>query len=175
VHAALVAHLYARLERAEEATALLHELMQRDLSDWHVDEEWLLSICLLAETCALVDDSGPAARLYELLLPHASLNAIAVPELAIGSTSQPLGILATMLGRFEDAERHFDEALQMNEKMGARPWVAHTHEDHACMLLRRNAPGDRERADQLLSRAQATYDELGMRQAARASPTARRP
>jgi hypothetical protein len=50
----------------------------------------------------------------------------------------------------------------MNERMGARPWLAHTQQDHARMLLRRNGQGDRERAEKLLSRAQATYHELGM-------------
>jgi len=162
VHGAILAHVYARLERTEEAGALLHELTSRDLSDWHVDEEWLVSICLLAETCAILRDTGSAAPLYELLLPHGSLNAVAVPELALGSTNRPLGILATLLGRFEDAARHFEEALRMNERMGARPWLAHTQQDHARMLFRRNGRGDGERAEKLLSRAQATYHELGM-------------
>ena len=163
MHRAVLAQVYARLERAEEAEALLHELTSRDLSDWHVDEEWLVSICLLAETCVILDDTGRAAPLYELLLPYGSLNAVAVPELALDSTSRPLGILATMLGRFEDAARHFEEALRMNERMGARPWLAHTQKDYARMLLRRNAQGDRGRAEELLSRAQATYNELGMK------------
>ena len=162
VHRAILAQVYARLERTEEAEAVLHELTRRDLSDWHVDEEWLVSICLLAETCAILGDTGPVARLYELLLPYGSLNAVAVPELALGSTSRPLGILATLLGLFDDAARHFEEALRMNARMRARPWVAHTQEDHARMLLRRNAQGDRERAEKLLSRAQTTYHELGM-------------
>ncbi|MGH2948719.1 MAG: ATP-binding protein, partial [Solirubrobacteraceae bacterium] len=162
VHRAILAHVYARLERTEEAKALLHELTRRDLSYWHVDEEWLLSICLLAETCAILGDTERAAPLYELLLPHCSLNAVALPELALDSTSRPLGILATLLGRFEDAARYFEEALRMNERMGARPWLAHTQEDYARMLLRRNDQGDRERAEKLLSPAQATYHELGM-------------
>jgi hypothetical protein len=46
--------------------------------------------------------------------------------------------------------------------MGALPWLAHTQEDYARLLLRRNEHGDRERAEELLSRAQATYHELGM-------------
>ena len=42
------------------------------------------------------------------------------------------------------------------------------------MLLRRNAEGDRERAEELLSRAQATYHELGMQgDAAKAAALAR--
>jgi hypothetical protein len=46
--------------------------------------------------------------------------------------------------------------------MGARPWVAHTQEDYARMLLDRARPGDRERARDLLEAAVATYQELGM-------------
>jgi len=162
VHRAILADVYARLERTDDAAAILHELTSRDLSDWHVDEEWLASICLLAETCAILQDTERAALLYEVLLPYGSLNAVAVPDLALGSASQPLGVLATLLLRFDDAGRHFEEALRMNEKMGARPWIAHTQEHHARMLLRRNADGDRDRARNLLSRAQATYNELGM-------------
>jgi len=161
-HGAILADVYTRLERTEDAAAILHELTSRGLSDWHVDEEWLVSICLLAETCASLRDTQRAALLYELLLPYGSLNAVAVPDLALGSTSRPLGILATLLGRFDDAGRHFEEAFRMNERMGARPWIAHTQADHARMLLRRNAQGDRDRARKLLLRAQATYNELCM-------------
>ena len=162
VHGAILAQVFARLERTEEAEALLHELTRRDLSNWHVDEEWLLSICLLADTCAILGDADRAAPLYELLLPYGSLNAVAVPELALDSSSRPLGILATLLGRFEEAARHFEEALRMNETMGARASLAHTQKDYARMLLRRSSQGDQERAEKLLWRAQATYQSLGM-------------
>jgi DNA-binding SARP family transcriptional activator len=158
----VLAHLQARLGRTEEAKIGLDELTGHDLSDWHVDEEWLVGVCLIAETCVILGDTERAAPLYELLVPYASLNAVAVPELALDSTSRPLGILATLLERFEDAARHFDEALRMDERMGARPWLAHAREEYARMLFRRDAGGDRERAEQLLSRARATYRELGM-------------
>jgi len=163
VHRAVLAYTYVSLERTEDAEALLRELTSRNLSDWHVDEEWLVSICLLAETCAILGDTEPAPLLYDLLLPLGSLNAIAVPEISLGSTSRPLGILATLLGRFDEAARHFEEAMRMDERMGARPFLAHTHEEYTRMLLKRNAQGDRERAEELLSRAEATYRELGMK------------
>jgi tetratricopeptide (TPR) repeat protein len=127
-----------------------------------VDEEWLVGTCLLAETCVILGDTERAAPLYDLLLPHASLNAVAVPELALDSTSRPLGMLSALLGRFEDAARHFEEALRMNERMGARPWLAHAQEEYAHMLVRRDAGDDRERAEELLSRAHTAYRELGM-------------
>ena len=84
-----MAHVYARLERHEEAKTLLHELTGRDLSDWHVDEEWPVGICLLAETCAILGDTGRAAPLYELLVPL---------RLAQRRRSRPLGVLATPAG-----------------------------------------------------------------------------
>ena len=162
VRQSVFAHLHARLGRTDKARAAFAELTSRDLADWHVDEEWLVGICLLAETCVILGDTERAAPLYDLLLPYAPLNAVAVPELALDSTSRPLGMLSTLLGRFEDAARHFEEALRMNERMGARPWLAHAQEEFARMLLRRDAGDDRERAEELLSRAHATYQELGM-------------
>jgi tetratricopeptide (TPR) repeat protein len=162
VHQSVLAHVYARLDRPAEAASLVHEVTRRDLSDWHVDEQWLVSICLLAETCGILEDAGPADSLYELVLPYADQNAVAVPEIALDSTGRPLGILATLLGRFDDAERHFDQAATMNERMAARPWVAHTWLEHARMLLRRDGDGDRERAMELLAGAQAIYRELAM-------------
>ena len=162
VHGTVLAYTYASSDRTEEAQALLNALTSRDLSNWHVDEEWLASICLLAEACAILKDTARAASLYELLLPYGSLNAIAVPEFALDSAHRPLGVLAGLLGRFGDAEQHFEQALRMNEKMGARPSAAHTQHEHGRLLLKRNAPGDRERAHDLLSRARASYDELGM-------------
>ena len=162
VRQSVIAHLHARLGRTEEARAVLAELTSRDLAGWHVDEEWLVSTCLLAETCVILGDTERAAPLYDLLLPHASRNAVAVPELALDSTSRPLGMLSALLGRFEEAALHFEEALRMNDRMGARPWLAHAQEEYAHMLLRRDAGDDRERAEELLSRAHAAYRELGM-------------
>ena len=58
VHRSVLAHGYARLGRVEEAAPLVAEITSHDLADWHVDEQWFVSICLLAETCALLDDVG---------------------------------------------------------------------------------------------------------------------
>jgi tetratricopeptide (TPR) repeat protein len=141
---------------------MLADLMGNDLSEWHVDEEWLFSLSLLAETCALVGETARAAPLYDLLAPHAALNAIAVPEGALDSTHRPLGILAAMLERYDAAAEHFEAALAMNERMGALPWLAHTRLAYAEMLDRRAGPGDRDQAAQLRSQAHATYAELGI-------------
>lgn len=83
-----------------------------------------------------------------------------------------LGILASTMTSWDDAQAHFEDALEANARMGARPWLAHTQDDHAHMLLARDAPGDSQRAELLLAEAVATYRELGMARADR-HPTAR--
>jgi tetratricopeptide (TPR) repeat protein len=121
--------------------------------------EWLVGMSLLAEICALLSEVEPAAALYGLLLPWAAFNAVDTPEAMRGSVSRYLGLLAATMERWEDAARHFDDALAMNERMGAQPWLALTQEDYGRMLLDR---GYDERGRALVEQALATYRELGM-------------
>jgi hypothetical protein len=97
-----------------------------------------------------------------LLLPWAAFNAVDVGEGFRGSVARDLGVLATTAGRLGEAERHFEDALEMNARMGAFPWLAHTQSDYSRLLRTRNRPGDRERAAELLDAALTTYRELGM-------------
>jgi DNA-binding SARP family transcriptional activator len=158
-----LAHLSAQLGRTEDAQRELTDLARDDFSAVPFDLEWLLGMSLLAETSALLADRDSAPVLYRLLLPWATFNVADTPEWMRGSVSRYLGLLAATLERWDDAARHFEDALAANEKMGARPWFAHTQHDHARMLLTRGDPGDRERAQGLLDRALATYHELGMK------------
>src|SRR5206468_4109310 len=132
------AYVDAVLGQAEQAKQALDELMRDRCSALPFDMEWLYGMSLLAETCALLGDAGAAPVLYELLDPWAAFNAADHPEGIRGSVSRYLGLLATTLERWSDAERHFEEALTMNERIGARPWLAYTQEDYARMLLARN-------------------------------------
>jgi DNA-binding SARP family transcriptional activator len=157
----LVADLYCRLGRNEEAQAIVDRFAETDFYIW-VDNDKLAGWCLLAEVCSALDDSRRAPRLYELLLPHANRNAVSHPICAFGSVSRYLGLLTSTLARFADAERHFEAALEMNGRMGARPWVAHTEHDYARALLARGAEGDETKASELLASALATARELGM-------------
>ncbi|HKN14948.1 MAG TPA: hypothetical protein VJX68_17300 [Candidatus Binatus sp.] len=80
-----------------------------------------------------------------------------------GAVSRYLGALATTLERWDVAERHFEDALAMNARMDARPWLAHTQQQYATMLLARHQSGDRDKAATLLEAALVTARELGMR------------
>lgn len=114
---------------------------------------------LLADVCAALGDIPRSVRLYELLLPYRELHAVGQPEISFGAAARALGKLAARAGHFEQATRHFEAAIQLNEQSGARPWTAHAHHDYARMLIAR---GDRQKAHQQLAQALATYRELGM-------------
>jgi len=158
----VLAHVHARLHETVEAGGILDEFARTSFSSLPFDMEWLFGVSLLAETAVLVGDAESSARLYELLQPWAELGAVDHPEGYRGSVGRYLGMLASEAKRWEEAERHFQAALAVNEAMNARPWVALTQHDHARMLIARSESGDAERAGELLGAALTTYRELGM-------------
>lgn len=129
----------------------------------YLDEEWLAATTLLAEVCWSFGDVDRAALLYARLLPYRALNAFGFPETVLGSVERPLGLLAAVCGRLDDAEGHFERALDINTAMGARPSAAHTQHDHARMLIRRGPAADPAKPAALLRAALGVYRELGMR------------
>jgi eukaryotic-like serine/threonine-protein kinase len=157
----MLASVYTELGRQAEAQAILSDFAQIDF-DILTDNDKLFGWCLLAEVAHSLGERAHASSLYELILAHADRNAVCHPGFALGSASRFLGIAATTMARWDDAERHFEAALEANKRMGARPWVAHTQEDYARMLLERDAAGDAEKAQELLAAALATYRGLGM-------------
>jgi len=157
-----LALLHARLGRPGQAKQWLDGLARDDFSALPFDQEWLYGMSLLAETSALLGDTESAAVLYGLLLPWAAFNVANPGEGIRGSVSRYLGILATATKRWEQGQVHFEEAVAMNARMGARPWLAHTQHDYARMLLARARTEDREQARDLLNQAIATYRELDM-------------
>jgi tetratricopeptide (TPR) repeat protein len=128
----------------------------------YLEMQWLFGMSLLPEVCRNLDDPEGANAVYTRLQPFGRLNATLPPELCRGSVSRGLGILAATMGRWSEAEEHFEVALQMNAEMAARPWLAHTQYDYARALLRRGEPGDHGQVAELLASAAASAGELGM-------------
>ncbi len=159
-----LALIYGELGRTAEAAAEFDQLAQRDFVDVPRDAKWLVSMTYLADVCTLLGDNARAMTLYEMMLPYKSVNVLmGIGSACYGSASRYLGALATTMGRWDEAEQHFDDALTMNRRMGAHPWVAHTQYQYARMLLSRDQLGDSEKAATLLKGALATARELGMR------------
>ena len=158
----LLANLHSQLGHEARARADLDQLAEEHFAALEVGTEWFFAACLLAEVCASLRAAQPAADLYKALLPYGECNVIAHPEFCLGSASRYLGLLASTTSRWDDAARHFELALHMNARMGARPWVAHTQQDYAHMLLDRDEVGDAARGTELIGQALTTYRELGM-------------
>jgi tetratricopeptide (TPR) repeat protein len=158
-----LAVIYSELRRIEEARSEFEQLAQRDFTDLSRDANWLVSMTYLADVCTFLGDAVRAEKLYKLILPCRAINVlIANGSASYGSVARYLGKLATTMRRWDEAERHFEEALAMNAAMDARPWLAHTQYHYACMLLSRDRAGDSGKAAPLLRDALATARELGM-------------
>ena len=117
---------------------------------------------ILADAVTTLGDVGLAESLYRLLHRHAHRVAVSYPEICAGSVARSLANLAATLERWEVAEHHFEGALEMNERIGARPWLARTQFELARMLRVRGAPTDDERAHELERTAREAADELGL-------------
>jgi class 3 adenylate cyclase/tetratricopeptide (TPR) repeat protein len=159
-----LAVIYSEIGRAEEARAEFEHLAAHDFEDVPRDALWIGSMTFLTDVCVFLRDQARAAILYKLLAPFAGRNTVIGYEVVCyGALTRYLGALATTLERWDDAGRHFEDALTMNARMEAWPWLAHTQHQYAGMLLARGASSDRGRAFALLDSAQATARRLGMR------------
>jgi tetratricopeptide (TPR) repeat protein len=70
-----------------------------------------------------------------------------------GPFSLCLGGLATVLGRYDEADAYFTQATAFNERAGAKFYGATTDLRWAKMRAEHNAPGDIETARELLTKA----------------------
>ena len=158
-----LALIYSELGREREARAAFEQLAAHDFADLPQDSLWLTCMAYLAEVCAFLGDARRAATLYRLLLPYNGYTVVVGGAyVCYGAAARYLGVLAATMERWEDAAQHFEDALAMNARMGARPWLAHTQHQYAVMLLARHQPGDRDKAMPLLQEALTTARALGM-------------
>jgi DNA-binding SARP family transcriptional activator len=154
------AQLRAELGDREGALAEVAALAADDCAALPLDGLWLGAVAVLAETVVMLGARELAQPLYGLLLPYEQRNVvIGYASTCTGSAARQLGLLAGLLGRPQDAARHFEAALAFNERMGAAPWVARTELAYAALLL----GSDRhEHGCALLEQARARGEALGM-------------
>ncbi len=159
-----LAILYTELGRLDEARIEFDALAEDDFAVIPRDALWPGCLTYLSEVCVQLDDKARAAQLYEYLLPHDGYNIVVGAFTAChGAAARLIGMLATTLERWEDAERHFTSAIASNKKQGAAPWLAHSYYEYARMYLLRLQEGDQEQAQTLLDQAQAMTHQLEMK------------
>ncbi|HEX6696863.1 MAG TPA: AAA family ATPase [Solirubrobacteraceae bacterium] len=123
---------------------------------------WLAALAYLTDACAALGDEATAALVYPALSPLAGTNVMIGHLVAChGAADRYLGMLAATLGEADRAQEHFERAMELNRRMGAVTWLAHTAYQYARMLLARG-PGEHDRAAALLGEAAALAERIGM-------------
>jgi class 3 adenylate cyclase/tetratricopeptide (TPR) repeat protein len=155
-----------------EARTEFEHLVANDFANLPRDANFCAAISLLSAVCWFLGDRRRAAKLYELLLPYARCTVVVGAVVAsLGAASHFLGLLAATMSRWDQAIQHFEDALEMNARMRAKPRLAVTQYEYASVLVARNQAGDpsaspgagREKALDLLTHGLDTAQELGMK------------
>jgi tetratricopeptide (TPR) repeat protein len=157
-----LALLLAEMGRTDEARKDLDQLADRDFAGLERNASWLLAMSMLAELCTLLGDRSRARCLYDLLVPYEGRNVIAMGAAYYGPVARFLGLLAMTIGEDERALGHLETARSAAHRMGARPTTVVTALDAAEVLVRRGAPGDRERATALVQSVAQEAERLRM-------------
>ena len=127
------------------------------------DDLFFLCVAAAATTIVALGDDEHATELFELLAPHASRVVVAASgALCWGSVHRFLGPLAALTGNVERASVHFEAAMAVHERLGARPFLARDR-----LAVRHDAARGRRRreavSDALDRTGRALARELGMR------------
>ena len=117
----------------------------------------LTALVLYADAAALTEDAAAAAALYDRIEPWADQvdwNGAS----AYGHARMYLGLLAGLVGKHEEADRHLEFACEFQEANGMPLWAARGHLGWAQALTAR---GDAARAREHAARALELSREHG--------------
>ncbi|MEV4283972.1 hypothetical protein AB0K40_00555 [Nonomuraea bangladeshensis] len=144
------------------AAGHLARVRGRDLAELPRSSSWLVSMYFVAETAHLLEDTGTAARAYELLSPYAGLPVIgSLGVVCFGSAEHPLGMAALTTGDLDLAVRHLRAAVQANLALGHWPAAALSRCRLGQALALRDGPRDAAARAELAEAAREARD-LGM-------------
>jgi class 3 adenylate cyclase/tetratricopeptide (TPR) repeat protein len=151
----------AHLDAGDEAAAreLVDEAAAHSFS-LPEDSAWFDGIICYARVVIELQLRAHGERLIEVLVPFRDQ----VPH--NGLIPQPpvatyLGGLATVAGRYEDAESYFEQATELNARGEMRFAEAETNRLRGRMLCARDGPGDTDRARILLEQARESAADCG--------------
>jgi len=157
----LLALTYADLDREAEARRVYELLAGDDFVALQRGNALHALVPWLSELCAYLGDARRAAILYRALLPYAGRNMGLGPNLSFGPATHGLARLATLLGQWDDAQRHFEQALDDAARAEGPAWLAAIQCDYGAALLEQS-PDAAPRAAAFADAALSTATALGM-------------
>ena len=159
VYRATLALALADAERTDEARQLVEGFVLRGF-DLPEDGTSLTSMANYASAAIECRDRVYAGPLFDRLAPWADQLCL-TPVTAFGPVSLYLAGLAGVLGRYDEALNYFAQASRFNARVGSEGFAARTDLWCGKMLAERGAPGDTQKARDLLSRAFAVASANG--------------
>ncbi|MDD9946936.1 MAG: AAA family ATPase [Myxococcales bacterium] len=152
------------LERGERTRAGEHfQVLRESRFRPHLRGKPLLAkpetLVRAADACVQVGAMEDAAILYDALLSREGQCIQDGALICLGSSGRVLGELALMLGKHEDADRHFQAATAQNERLGHQPETVRTQLGWAPAML---LCGRASRARALVAQARVSAQRLGM-------------
>ncbi|MEO9574664.1 MAG: adenylate/guanylate cyclase domain-containing protein [Roseobacter sp.] len=127
------------------------------------DAMFSTTLSYLADICVAVDHKEHALTIYEMLLPFERMTVTAgATTVCSGSAARRLGALSALIGNWDQCEKMFETALEIDLRMKAPAWLAHSRASYAAALRRRGRKDDLQHAMTLEAEALATSRELGM-------------
>ena len=118
------------------------------------DPNRIAALCALTIVCWVLEDRERAAAFYELLVPmDGKVVVLGVPCAAVFAGAHNLAMLAALLERWDDYDRHVADAYAMYEWMGDPPFRLLLDGMVAINIVRRGGAGDADRGSELLRKA----------------------
>jgi tetratricopeptide (TPR) repeat protein len=158
---ALSAWTHAEAGRTDQAEAFLTQARAAMSTGLHHNYLWLVTLVCIGRASALLGDISTAEEVYVRLQPHRS--AIVIGQAVwFGPVAYDLGLLATALGRYAEADSHFAEAVQTHARSGTRGMLAHTYLAWGRMLVEHPQRGETIGAGECLALARDRAREQGL-------------
>jgi hypothetical protein len=169
----LLNHAVLGLARAElgdaEGAAREWEILAAHLDNLPASWDRAGSMALVADLLSVAGDPAQASALYDSLRGHAGLFVHAPPPAYYPmAADRALGLLAATAGELDAAERHFEDAIVLEERMRAFALAARTRYSYGRVLLAKGGRRHRRRAEAVLDDALNAAEALELPGLARA-------
>jgi tetratricopeptide (TPR) repeat protein len=145
-----VSHLQAGNDAG--ALELLEEAASDDFASLPLDYLWLLTLGTYAEVAIELQASRPAQMLYDLLEPYGDQIPF-ITTILVSPIAFYLGGLSWVLGRYDEAESRFADAIEIATRGGMKYDTAYAQFGLGRVLAARGRPGDIDRARAILQEA----------------------
>jgi class 3 adenylate cyclase/tetratricopeptide (TPR) repeat protein len=149
---AALALAYAEGDRHDEARRLLEQFAATGF-DLPMNGAWLTAMVAYGDAAIECRETRFALPLFDRLAPWAGEWSATGGPTVEGPVSHTLGGLATLLGRYDEADAYFAHSAASSERAQAKFFAARTHLLWGRMLAERAHPGDTEKARELLTMA----------------------